>query len=183
MTDIDRLEAVLARLEEMAGPEIDAQVAVNPDGTPGAVASGELIESAWGNATATSIATLMHGPVAWYVTNPAGGVAPTSVSGPWGVGTVGIPAAITRILMVVTAEFSTVTAGNTSNLTLQGGIDGVAVGTMARGQAPANGYHTLTAAAVGNVTPGSRAIQVFVSGATPAYAGPVTALVVGVRTG
>jgi hypothetical protein len=34
-------------------------MSVNPDGTPGYVASGELIESTWGNATSDSIKRVM----------------------------------------------------------------------------------------------------------------------------
>ena len=36
---------------------------VNANGTPGPVAAGELVESAWGNATATSISRLWAYPI------------------------------------------------------------------------------------------------------------------------
>ena len=48
------LRSLVARIEQL----LDVQVvpaSVNPDGTPGAVASGELIESAWGNAVANTM--------------------------------------------------------------------------------------------------------------------------------
>lgn len=47
--DADRLRTLVAELDRLlAGPSQLA--ATNPDGTPGRVAAGELIESAWGNA-------------------------------------------------------------------------------------------------------------------------------------
>lgn len=46
---IARLEASIARLEAL-GLEAPSTTSVNPDGSPGHVAPGELIESAWGNA-------------------------------------------------------------------------------------------------------------------------------------
>ena len=62
MTDtaelVERLEGVVARLEAaglIAPPGPAPLAAVNPDGTPGNVAAGELIESAWGNAVADTI--------------------------------------------------------------------------------------------------------------------------------
>ena len=52
---IERLE----RLERQFGPTPGTQAATNPDGTPAAVAAGELIEAAWGNAV---VATIAAGP-------------------------------------------------------------------------------------------------------------------------
>lgn len=57
--NIDRLAALVTRLERLGVTlGTDARVAVNPDGTPGNVATGELIESAWGNAVADRISDL-----------------------------------------------------------------------------------------------------------------------------
>lgn len=52
-----RLEAALARMEALG--LIAPAAAANPDGTPSNVASGELIESAWGNAVADTIQKLL----------------------------------------------------------------------------------------------------------------------------
>lgn len=50
-TVLDRLDQIVARLEALglAVPAVP-RAALDPDGTPGHVAAGELIESAWGNA-------------------------------------------------------------------------------------------------------------------------------------
>jgi len=61
MTDssnaVARLEEVLDRLERLGlvPPAPGQTAAVDPDGYPGRVVSGELIESAWGNAVADKI--------------------------------------------------------------------------------------------------------------------------------
>ena len=57
MSDADLLARIEA-LEARDSPEISPQVAVNPDGTPGTVAAGELIESAWGNAVSNTVGLL-----------------------------------------------------------------------------------------------------------------------------
>jgi len=56
-TELDRLEALVARLERAGGRSLgpSQRVATNPDGTPGNVVPGELIESAWGNAVADTL--------------------------------------------------------------------------------------------------------------------------------
>ena len=53
---IARLEAALDRLEALGltGPAPSPAV-VDPDGYPGGVTAGEIIESAWGNATAATM--------------------------------------------------------------------------------------------------------------------------------
>ena len=57
MTDVEllsaRLEQVVARLEQMAGPEVTPQTYSIP---PAHVAAGELIESAWGNSVVDTFA-------------------------------------------------------------------------------------------------------------------------------
>lgn len=60
MTDqqtIDRLDALVTRLEALGIPDVEAspRAPVNPDGSPGNVAAGELIESAWGNAVVDTL--------------------------------------------------------------------------------------------------------------------------------
>ena len=52
-----RIEDAIARLETLGltTPGTPTTSSVNPDGSPGPVAPGELIESAWGNATSNSI--------------------------------------------------------------------------------------------------------------------------------
>jgi len=56
--ELVRFRALVAQLNDMvAAPSPLA--AVNPDGTPGLVAAGELIESAWGNATSNTIKGLL----------------------------------------------------------------------------------------------------------------------------
>jgi hypothetical protein len=53
---IHRLEQVVTRLEALGlSAPVPSPSSVNPDGTPGHVVAGELIESAWGNATSDSI--------------------------------------------------------------------------------------------------------------------------------
>jgi len=49
---LTRLESLVARMEQLGGIDLSSimPTSVNPDGTPGPVAAGELIESAWGNA-------------------------------------------------------------------------------------------------------------------------------------
>ena len=57
-TNLDRLEAVVARLERLgiAAPTLAPEPALVPGVTfPANVAPGELIESAWGNAVVTSL--------------------------------------------------------------------------------------------------------------------------------
>lgn len=51
---LDRLGDLVARLEALGitPPPTAGTASVNPDGSPGHVAPGELIESAWGNAVA-----------------------------------------------------------------------------------------------------------------------------------
>jgi hypothetical protein len=63
---ITRLEAVLERLEALglSGPVVNP-ASINPDGSPGHVAAGELIESAWGNAVSDEFARRR----AWFVRN------------------------------------------------------------------------------------------------------------------
>lgn len=53
----DRLEAVLDRLDRLglAGPTPTPTTAVDPDGYPGVVVSGELVEAAWGNAVVAKL--------------------------------------------------------------------------------------------------------------------------------
>lgn len=78
-TDLD-LEALIdARLAAMGlvVPAPSPQVAQDPDGTPGNVASGELIESAWGNAVTSNVDALYkalpQGPGPYVGGWPAGG--------------------------------------------------------------------------------------------------------------
>ena len=63
---IDRLDAIVARLEALGlmPPPAIGLAAVDPDGFPGNVAAGELIESAWGNAVANSMRGLPRGQLA-----------------------------------------------------------------------------------------------------------------------
>lgn len=61
--DVARLRALVTQLDQLLGPA-PAPASVNPDGTPGPVAAGELIESAWGNAVASTIAGLPRGVLA-----------------------------------------------------------------------------------------------------------------------
>jgi hypothetical protein len=55
--DLTEVRQLVRRMEQMLATP-GAQAAVNPDGTPGNVASGALIESAWGNAVADSFKKL-----------------------------------------------------------------------------------------------------------------------------
>lgn len=59
---IDRIEAAIERLEALGltGPVVSPS-AVNPDGSPGFVAPGELIESAWGNAVSNEFNRIRAG--------------------------------------------------------------------------------------------------------------------------
>lgn len=58
MTDnLDRLELLVSRLEQL-GISAAPRAPVDPDGTPGTVATGELIESAWGNSVVANIDAL-----------------------------------------------------------------------------------------------------------------------------
>jgi len=52
---LDEIRALAARLDQLLATGVTPAAAVNPDGTPGHVAAGELIESAWGNAVVDSI--------------------------------------------------------------------------------------------------------------------------------
>lgn len=56
MTDdqVARLERLLDRIERL-GVSVEPLAATDTDGNPGAVAAGELIESAWGNAVADHV--------------------------------------------------------------------------------------------------------------------------------
>ena len=56
--DPDRVEQLIARLEAMLGEQV-TPTAVNPDGTPGNVVAGELIDAAWGNSVANTIAAIL----------------------------------------------------------------------------------------------------------------------------
>jgi len=58
--DRDRLRALVAELDTLLSPGV-SPATVNPDGTPGLVAAGELIEAAWGNAVANTITGLPRG--------------------------------------------------------------------------------------------------------------------------
>lgn len=85
---VARLEAVTAVLQAGGAlPDTPTQQAgANPDGTPANVAAGELIEAAWGNATANTIktykprwdslwtayATRLQAWIAYYSTDAAG---------------------------------------------------------------------------------------------------------------
>lgn len=50
-----RLEDLVGRLEAVAGLVEVTPAAVNPDGTPGPVAAGELIQASWGNAVVDTL--------------------------------------------------------------------------------------------------------------------------------
>lgn len=52
--DADRLRTLVAELDQLLATP-GQQAAVLPNGLPGPVAAGELIESAWGNAVSTSM--------------------------------------------------------------------------------------------------------------------------------
>jgi len=52
---LDEVRALVARLDQLLTGAVTPFAAVNPDGTPGHVAAGELIESAWGNAVVDSL--------------------------------------------------------------------------------------------------------------------------------
>lgn len=78
MTDTAELSALVTRLETLLGPAPAPLAATDAYGNPGAVAAGELIESAWGNAAATHV--VRSGPIAarpatphvgaqWYATD------------------------------------------------------------------------------------------------------------------
>ena len=63
---LTRLDRVLEQLEALgltAPPPTATPASVNANGTPGPVAAGELIEAAWGNATANSISRLWGYPI------------------------------------------------------------------------------------------------------------------------
>jgi hypothetical protein len=97
-----RLEAVLDRLERLGltAPEV-TPASVNPNGTPGPVAAGELIESAWGNAVADSISTLWGHPVA---VRAATGPVTTDASGIFTINTGFAPVAVSCTSASVTAH-------------------------------------------------------------------------------
>lgn len=60
VVDADRLRSLVVALETLLGDGAVSAAAVNPDGTPGHVAAGELIESAWGNAVVDTL-TMLRG--------------------------------------------------------------------------------------------------------------------------
>lgn len=55
MTDLEVFAERLTALEQLLTAPVVAPLSVNPDGTPGHVAAGELIESAWGNAVSDTL--------------------------------------------------------------------------------------------------------------------------------
>jgi hypothetical protein len=63
---LNRLEGLVDRLEVLIPDAVlPAPTSVNPDGSPGPVAPGELIESAWGNAVSNELQRTR----AWFVQN------------------------------------------------------------------------------------------------------------------
>jgi hypothetical protein len=100
--DVDRarLRALVDQLDALLGPGVDPQLAANPDGTPGNVAAGELIESAWGNATANTIGKLKSAQRYQAALSFPATVVDTS--GGWISGNVTIPSAPYRRLAVIT---------------------------------------------------------------------------------
>ena len=99
--DPARLRSLVAELERMiAGPE--QQAIVNADGSPGNVVAGELIEAAWGNATANTINRFANADTD--VTIPITGNADVTVSGmtDWIVGGITAPSWAVRANIVTT---------------------------------------------------------------------------------
>jgi hypothetical protein len=138
-TAVARLEAILERLERLglAPPTPGQQAAVNPDGTPAPVVSGELIESAWGNAVSDSITELrrFHGvlgassgqtianateaPISWteqwdsnaYFGGGSTITIPTGLSGTYGIQlritSTTLPAGVVRVRIETPGELAT----------------------------------------------------------------------------
>jgi hypothetical protein len=57
--NVNELRTVIDRIEQLLALGGGTPASINPDGTPGLVAPGDIIESAWGNATSQSISELV----------------------------------------------------------------------------------------------------------------------------
>lgn len=166
-TRLARLEEAIGRLEHLGSTQpVPSPLAVNPDGTPGHVAPGELIESAWGNSVSDSIAYLWPRKAQRYVLhNPAELTVPP---GPailkYDIGQFTLAGAnmIWHVLVTVSAN---VADGDAGLAKLVGGFNGgqvnhsVGMGVTPPGHAPYGAW--LTAAFTAELPSGSYTINAF----------------------
>ena len=112
-TDIDnaiaRVAAVLAELREARDAEV-TPAAINADGSPGTVAAGELIESAWGNATANTIGKLKGAQR--YSAALSLALVTADTTGVWISGNLAVPTAAYRRLALVTVNVLLTSTGD-----------------------------------------------------------------------
>jgi hypothetical protein len=142
-SDQDRLRALVDQLEQLI--ELPGQTAVvNPDGTPGTVVAGELIESAWGNATANTITRFAQAdadldiPILGNVDAAAAGFTN------WLVGGISVPSWVTKARVVTTVAGLYQASGAPSAFELQASL-GAAAGIVAYVQPVAiNNRYTVT---------------------------------------
>lgn len=135
-SDQDRLRALVDQLEQLIDLPGNTAV-VNPDGTPGTVVAGELIESAWGNATANTITRFAQADADLDI--PILGNVDASASGftNWLVGGVSVPSWVTKARVVTTIAGLYQASGAASAFELQASL-GAAGGITAYVQPVAN---------------------------------------------
>lgn len=203
-----RLDEIVARLDALGivAPPSGTPASVNPDGSPGHVAPGELIESAWGNAVSDSVQALSnyddlqdtyildHGtkiadliarkPKRWVLFNSASTTC-SDVSG-WTdfvVGGFTLPGPyIWDILVTVSAELRD--GDDNGACKLIGGINGTqrpdSMGTSA---VAAGGSNWLTASFAHQLGAGTFNVSAFGQTATGGYMGSGTATVIAFPNG
>jgi hypothetical protein len=83
-TDVVRLRALVTELDRLLAPDLPALAVVDPDGNPGHVTAGELIESAWGNAVVDRVVKRYANKAAIdAVVSPANGTIALAVDTGW----------------------------------------------------------------------------------------------------
>jgi hypothetical protein len=127
-SDQDRLRALVDQLEQLI--DLPGQTAVvNPDGTPGNVVAGELIESAWGNATANSIGRFAAADADAVVTIGGNTDASAAAMTDWLVGSITVPVWATKARIVTTVAGHFQASGTASSFQMQVRL-GVNAGTI-----------------------------------------------------
>ena len=174
---LERLEAIVARLEKLGLAPAELAVAplaaVDPDGFPGHVAAGELIESAWGNATVDTLHRLRDEQPMAHISAYTGPPVVLS-SSTWVVAQTGPAPSLTKpgVYLIMVAATVYPTGGASGHCELRPGLDAAMLSVGAAGRAivaAGTGALLVATATVTISTPGSHMINAF--GFTSAAAG------------